>query len=291
MKKVVTHSGTFHADEVFAVATIEIALANPVELVRTRNKDLYQAADILIDVGGEYDEHKDRFDHHQTKGAGKRTNGVPYASFGLVWKKYGLTLCGSQAVVDDIDREIVQPIDAEDNGVESFRLNKYHVRPFAIPDIVHIFNSTWKETDRSQDEAFEGALKLAKFILSRAIARARDKHEAEKFVKAVYDAAEDKRLIVMDAHYPARDVLCSYPEPLFVVRPYFNDQWGVETVKNDPRAFKNRKDLPKAWAGKTGAELQKAAGISDAVFCHRNLFLATAASKEGALALAKKALE
>lgn len=291
MKKVITHSGTFHADEVFAIATIEIALANPIELIRTRNKDLYETADILVDVGGEYDEMSDRFDHHQTKGAGKRPNGVPYASFGLVWKKYGLTLCGSQTVVDDIDREIVQPIDAEDNGVESFRLNKYHVRPFAIPDVVHIFNSTWKETDRNQDEAFNDALKLAKFLLNRAIARAKDKYEAEKFVIAAYNAADDKRIVVMEEHYPARDTLSNYSEPLFVVQPYFNEQWGVETVKDDPRSFKNRKDFPKAWAGKTNDELQKITGVEDAIFCHRNLFLAIAASKEGAIALAKKALQ
>jgi uncharacterized UPF0160 family protein len=290
MKTVITHSGTFHADEVFAIATIEIALANPIELIRTRDKNLFQSADILVDVGGVYDEVKDQFDHHQAKGAGKRANGLPYASFGLVWKKYGLTLCGSQAVVDDIDDEIVQPIDAEDNGVEFFKVNKYHVRPFAIPDIVHIFNSTWKETGRDQDEAFKDALRLAKFILNRAIDRARDKHEAERFVISSYEAAEDKRIVVMEDHYPARDVLSRYNEPLFVVRPYVDGNWAVETVKDDPRSFKNRKDLPKAWAGKTGEELQKVSKVSDAIFCHRNLFLATAGSKEGAIALAKSAL-
>ncbi len=126
--------------------------------------------------------------------------------------------------------------------------------------------------------------------MSRAITRARDKHEAERFVVAAYQQAEDKRIIVMEDHYPARDVLGSHKEPLFVVRPYVDGNWAVETVKNDPRSFKNRKDLPKVWAGKTGAELQKASGIDDAIFCHRNLFLATASSKEGALALAKKAL-
>lgn len=290
MKKVVTHSGTFHADEVFAVATIEIALANPIELIRTRDKELFNQADILVDVGGVYDENKDYFDHHQTKGAGKRANGIPYASFGLVWKKYGLTLCGSQAVVDEIDKEIVEPIDAEDNGVELFRANRYHLRPFAVPDVVHIFNSTWKENDRDQNEAFLQALRLAKFILERAITRARDKHEAERFVMDAYDSATDKRIIIMDAHYPARDVLGQYSEPLFVIRPYVDGNWAVETVKDDPRSFKNRLDLPKAWGGKSGEELQNTSGVSDAIFCHRNLFLATVGSREGAIKLAQKAL-
>lgn len=290
MKKVVTHSGTFHADELFAIATIEIALANPIELVRTRDKAVCVDADIVVDVGGEYDEMNDRFDHHQTKGAGKRLNGIPYASFGLVWKKYGLTICGNQEIVDEIDKEIVQPIDAEDSGIDIYKVNKYQLRPYALPDIVHIFNSTWKETDRNQDGAFADALKLAKYVLNRAIERTKDKYEAQKYIIAAYESAEDKRIIVIDNHYPTREVLSSYSEPLFVVRPSVDGNWSVETVKLEARSFKNRKDLPKIWGGKTGSQLQRVTGVADAVFCHRNLFLAVAESREGAIALAQKAL-
>jgi uncharacterized UPF0160 family protein len=290
MKKVATHSGTFHADEVFAVATIEIALANPIELIRTRDREIYKDADICIDIGGEYDDTRDRFDHHQAKGAGKRSNGIPYASFGLVWKKYGLIICGNQSIVDEIDEEIVQPIDAEDNGMEFVKLTKSHIRPFAVPDVVHILNSTWKESDRNQDEAFGEALKLAKFILHRAILRARDKHEAERFVTTAYESAEDKRVIITDSHYPDRDVLCKFLEPLFVVRPNSDGTWGAETIKDDPRSFKNRKDFPKKWGGKTGSALEKASGVTGALFCHRNLFLVIGATKEAALELVERAL-
>jgi uncharacterized UPF0160 family protein len=290
MKKVVTHSGTFHADELFAIATIEIALANPIELIRTRDKTVCTDADIVVDVGGEYDEVKDRFDHHQAKGAGKRPNGIPYASFGLVWKKYALTICGNQSIVDEIDKEIVQPIDAGDNGIDIYKVNKYHVRPYALPDIVHIFNSTWKETERSQDAAFADALKLAKYVLNRAIERAKDKYDAQKYVIAAYEAAEDKQIIVIEQHYPTREILSSYPEPLFVVRPSVDGNWSVETVKIEAHSFSNRKDFPKAWAGKTGVQLQCVTGVADAIFCHRNLFLAVVGSKQGAMELAKKAL-
>ena len=41
------------------------------------------SADIVIDVGGQYDPDAGRFDHHQRGGAGERENGIPYSSFGL----------------------------------------------------------------------------------------------------------------------------------------------------------------------------------------------------------------
>ena len=44
------------------------------------------------------------------------------------------------------------------------------------------------------------------------------------------------------------------------------------------------------WAGKKDEELQKITGVSDALFAHRKLFMAAAKSKEGALKLAKIAL-
>ena len=62
---VVTHSGPFHADEVFAYALLRVFLGDELELVRTREPAIIARADIAIDVGGEYDASRGRFDHHQ----------------------------------------------------------------------------------------------------------------------------------------------------------------------------------------------------------------------------------
>lgn len=74
--KIVTHDGIFHADEIFAIATLlyfrstvqDIEDEN-YEIIRTRDKDKIEQAksdaDIyVIDVGGEYDIDKKNFDHH-----------------------------------------------------------------------------------------------------------------------------------------------------------------------------------------------------------------------------------
>ena len=61
-------------------------------------------------------------------------------------------------------------------------------------------------------------------------------------------------------------------------------------MRKEKNSFGNRKDFPSAWAGLKGKELQAETGVEDAVFCHNKLFLSVAKSKEGAVALAQKAL-
>jgi uncharacterized UPF0160 family protein len=62
-------------------------------------------------------------------------------------------------------------------------------------------------------------------------------------------------------------------------------------MRKEKKSFINRKDLPFSWSGLRDEEFQKVTGVSDAVFCHRALFLAVAKSKEGAIKLAQLALE
>ena len=117
-KKIITHSGTFHADDIFACAVLSLHMKNKVKIIRTRDKSIIEKGDYVVDVGGIYDEQINRFDHHQIGGAGKRPNGIPYASFGLVWKKFGPLLCASKEVAEKIDQKLASPIDAEDNGLD-----------------------------------------------------------------------------------------------------------------------------------------------------------------------------
>ena len=101
-KVVVTHDGSFHTDDVFAVATLSIYYKNRIKIIRTRDEKIMGKADIVLDVGEIYDPSTNRFDHHQKEGAGTRDGGVPYASFGLLWKHFGLEICGEdEEVVGD----------------------------------------------------------------------------------------------------------------------------------------------------------------------------------------------
>ncbi len=86
--RIVTHSGSFHPDDVFSGALFSILFDGNIEIIRSRDPEIIKTGDYVFDVGGLSDGEKN-FDHHQEGGAGERENGIPYASFGLVWKRFG----------------------------------------------------------------------------------------------------------------------------------------------------------------------------------------------------------
>lgn len=291
IKKVVTHNGNFHTDEVFASAVLSLLNNGNIEVERSRDPLVWAIGDYVVDVGGIYDPSIGRFDHHQQGGAGARANGIPYSSFGLVWKEYGEKISGSAYVARVLDERIVQPVDAGDNGFETFGV-RGEVAPYILQDVVNAFRPGWNEA-RTEDEGFFEAVPFAEKIISREIVRARTEEEGKKHSEEAYMHAEDKRIIVLDDHYPWYEALGTKPEPLYVVKPDrgVGDKWKIEAVRSDVHSFKNRKDLPQAWAGKSSAELAEISGVADALFCHNKLFIAVAGSKEGALRLAQMAVD
>ena len=298
--KLITHDGVFHCDDIFSAATLQIYLDKKgeiYEMTRTRDEQIIKNGDFVFDVGGIHDEKNNRFDHHQVGGAGRRVPSesegkttIEYASFGLVWKKFGLEICGDQRVVDLIDKKLVAPVDAGDNGFDLIE-NKYDVSPYLIQHAFGAMRPTWREEELTEDEMFLKSVEIAKEILAREIIQASDGVLAEDLVVSAYKSAQDKRIIVLDKNYLFEYTLNNFTEPLFVVRPRKVDgTWGAKAVREDPKTFKNRKNFPKTWAGLRDDELQNITGVRDAVFCHRGLFLAVAKSKEGAIKLAELAL-
>ncbi|MBI3305589.1 MYG1 family protein [Candidatus Nomurabacteria bacterium] len=293
--KLATHDGAFHADEIFAAALLTVYLKEKgkrFEITRTRDEDYIKTADYVFDVGGIYNAEKNLFDHHQPGGAGRRENGIEYSSFGLIWKKIGTELCGSEKVAEMIDKKLVAPIDANDNGFNLVTSN-HEVSPYTIQDLFHSMRATWREETLTDDEVFFKCLEIAKEILAREIIQAKDGAIAEERVISIYNNTADKRIIVFDKNYAFQYDVENFPKPLFAVYPSrsIKDKWTAKAVRKDPKAFSNRKDFPKSWAGLRNEELQKVSGVQDAVFCHRNLFLAVAKSREGAIKLAQTAIE
>ena len=54
--KIITHNAGFHTDDVFAVATLQLLLGDKTEVIRTRDEEIIQSGDYVVDVGGIYDE-------------------------------------------------------------------------------------------------------------------------------------------------------------------------------------------------------------------------------------------
>lgn len=66
VKKIGTHNGVFHCDEILAVTMLrQLPEYKNAELVRSRDAAALNECDIVVDVGSEFDPERHRYDHHQ----------------------------------------------------------------------------------------------------------------------------------------------------------------------------------------------------------------------------------
>lgn len=291
--KVVTHSGTFHADDVFAFSVLREAL-DPFEFTRTRDTALIEAADLVFDVGGVYDVARGRYDHHM-RDLPRRPDGTPYSSVGLIWRDFGRRALSRlvpgidedllDPVWQDIDTGFILAIDQADNGVAS--VGQGH-----LSLLIEAFNPTWA-SDQSYDDAFLEAADFARGILARAGRHAHAEAQAESLVLAAAKRAPDPRIIVLDHKLPWEKAVfeSGLHDLLFIIYPNEDStSWYCRTVPPEPSSFGQRLALPEAWRGLQEEEFSRAAGIADGVFCHPSGFICGARSRESAIRLAEKAI-
>jgi uncharacterized UPF0160 family protein len=286
-KTIVTHGTGFHIDDLMAVATL-LLIYPDAKVVRTRDEEQIKKADIVADTGGVYDPSIGRFDHHQPGGAGVRTNGIPYASFGLVWKEFGERLAGSQEAAEILDVKLCMPIDAIDNGVEISTPVFEGVKEYSLRDYFYSFSGD-ANTPEEVDNVFMNLLPIAKDLLSREIKSAQDTVREMAEVRRLYDAAPDKRLIIIPESLSWKRVLIPL-DALFIVSERLDGKWGVRAVPKKYGSFEVKKPFPESWAGQRDEALAQVSGVSDATFCHNDRWLAVTKTKEGALALAQRVL-
>lgn len=292
VKTMAVHDVMFHADDVFAAMLIR-SIYPELKIIRTRDQDTLDQCDLVADVGFEYDPERLRFDHHQEGRAGARENGVLYSAIGLIWRHWGLDICkGNEEIFEYIDKFLVQPIDAQDNSQELYR-----ERLFDDIDIISLDNIMRKGlnpiqgTDETYDEQFVEAMDFAELIFGRILAHAMRVDESKKDVLGDYSKLKDKRFLVDEEHRPVLAFRREMPELLFYVFPYGQgtDKWILKCAQEE--GFTNRKELPKEWAGKNGADLEKVSGIEDMDFCHNALFICGAKNKAAILKALDAALK
>jgi uncharacterized UPF0160 family protein len=304
----VTHSGKFHCDEVFAYAVLRLALglSKPGEdhiLLRTRKPELIERGDIVFDVGSVFDATTNRFDHHQ-RGAPLRPDETPFSSAGLIWQEYGeravaalLAPTGGEhfapAIAAELDQKLVRRIDEIDTGVSASGTVSRDALNLAA--LLGDFNPAWDSPDATGptagDAAFQQAAAMARDVLANRVEAARAKRQAEASVLAAFGAAEDPRVLVLETGMPWKAAVFSHDLPvIFCISPASNGNWMVDTMPPEPGSFAQRLPLPEAWAGLENAALAEASGVEDAVFVHLRRFVGAAKSRAGAIEMARKAL-
>lgn len=299
MKKLVTHQNGFHADDVMAYAILQEVLTRrgeTWEITRTRDRAIIDAADIVFDVGEEYDPVRNRYDHHQKGRAGARDNGVLYASAGLIWKHFGRELCSNADVWQMVDKQMIQLLDASDSGQDYLSLKFPDSGYTNLSSHIGSFEPTMFEKKPPEIllDCFENAAQFARGVLQRLVHNYEGVSRAFQEASDIYRNANDKQILVFQKNYERQTwkSLAIYPEIIFAVYPNeLSGGWKVEAIPKRVNTLESRKLAPQSWHGLRANDLQQVSGVADATFCHPSGFLFGAVSFEGAMQLAKLALE
>ncbi|KAI9853291.1 MAG: hypothetical protein M1824_001458 [Vezdaea acicularis] len=208
-----THNGHFHADEALAVYLLRLLPSyQPSTLVRTRDPALLSTCHTVVDVGGEYDPSKHRYDHHQrTFNTTFPSHSTKLSSAGLVFLHFGKAIIAQKlsqpvespavaALWEKLYTDFVEALDAHDNGISAYdtaALNKAGVSKrfsdggVSIGSLIGDLNPNWNDpTPASKDDA--QAAEDEKFI------------EASEFIGKVFSRKLD---YYAQAWLPARELV------------------------------------------------------------------------------------
>lgn len=279
-----THSGAFHADDVFACALMSMFHPEPVEIIRTRDRDTIEAADIVVDVGYCHEPTLMRFDHHQPDYEGDRS------SVGMVldWLEEAghiipfLANYLRENLVNELD-------DCDVNGTPGamslliWNMNTVKVAPSEVHHRI----------------AFNTALQWAEHTLDILLLSGRKAFKEQTLLENLVSEQANEDILVFP-HYMRElvwRVAKAHLTAKFCIWQAGPDAYMVQCVPPIEDRQAQRLPFPEEVWGLRDHDLEKAVDVDlgvaqkpQSVFVHRDGFVGGAATKAGALALADFAL-
>lgn len=265
-----THSTKFHADEVFTTAFMR--KLNP-DFTYERNLDIPEDKSVLV-----YDKGMGKYDHHQ-KDNEIRDNGIPYASFGKVYRDFSKYLIIDDRLMtkderDVVENRLVQKIDAVDNGIGR---NDYS----SFIDLLNPINRDGKPEEK-ENEMFEKAVSFAQDVLERFMEKSVE--IGRQFGIFKENIANDKNIKngvlslneYVNINEPnVKDILIEKEIDL-VVYPSMRGGYNVQQVQilQEDGTNVGRLPFPQEWCGKKPEELPE-----HITFCHAGNWLLSIDSK------------
>lgn len=270
----ITHSGTMHADEVFATAFLEDYLGNR-KVYRTNNIDYTKVQEntLIYDVG------RGKFDHHQID-ALKRDDGITYCSFGLFWKEFGKDYLKKKSfsnidiLWEYIDKDFIEGIDADDNGFFPKIDAIYKVK--TLSNIIKIFNPSY-DSYETESEQFIKAVDVAKKIFIEEVLYANGKVMANAIINKILDNLDsNSKYLILDKFLPYEETILNRSDMnnlLFVAFPSNRGGYVIKTIPKNLEDKTARVAFPSEWAGLEGKELEEKSKIPGLIFCHTGRFI------------------
>ncbi|KAK3144774.1 hypothetical protein QOZ80_4AG0317700 [Eleusine coracana subsp. coracana] len=322
-KRVGTHNGSFHCDEALGCFLIRLTSQfTGADVVRTRDSQILDTLDAVLDVGGVYDPSRHRYDHHQKGfnevfGHGFNTK---LSSAGLVYKHFGKEIIAKELGVSEdhedvhhlylaIYKSFVEALDAIDNGINRYDTDQppKYVNNTHLSSRVGRLNPDWTDPDQSPEKenmAFQQAMMLAggEFLESVRF-HVKSWLPARSIVMECLlsrgNVDPSGEIMVFDRFCPWKLHLFELEEELKIepLTKYvlYQDErsksWRVQAVSVAPDRFESRKALPEKWRGMRDDELSRETGIPGCVFVHMSGFIGGNKTYEGALEMARAALK
>ncbi|XP_044533571.1 MYG1 exonuclease [Gracilinanus agilis] len=318
-----THNGTFHCDEALACALLRLLPEyREAEILRTRDPALLATCDVVVDVGGEYDPQRHRYDHHQRSFRESMSSlrpGKPWqtklSSAGLVYLHFGQRLLAQllgttiddrtvETVYDKMYEYFVEEVDAIDNGISQWEGGKpRYALTTTLSARVARLNPTWNQPNQDTEAGFHRAMELVReeflqrlefykqsWLPARAL--------VEEALATRFQVDSSGEIIELSqGGCPWKDHLFDLESGLtpvvpiaFVLYPDQNGQWRVQCVPKELHSFESRLPLPEQWQGLRDEALDQISGIPGCIFVHANGFIGGHRTREGALSMARATL-
>ncbi|KAJ7998833.1 hypothetical protein DPEC_G00209070, partial [Dallia pectoralis] len=318
-----THNGTFHCDEVLACFFLrQLPEYKDAEIIRTRDPEELAKCDIVVDVGGEFDPKKHRYDHHQRTFSETFHTLCPekrwvtkLSSAGLIYLHFGRSVLAQitslkeddrhlEVLYDKLYENLVEEVDAVDNGISQYDGEPRYAVSTTLSARVGHLNPQWNSKSQDTQEGFHKAMALvgAEFLdrvdfYNNSWLPARS--GVEEAVKMRHQVDPSGEVIMFSqGGCPWKEHLFSLetelnvePSIKFVLYPDQNGQWRVQCVPAGLHTFNNRLSLLEEWRGVRDDALSELSGIPCCIFVHAGGFIGGNKTKEGALEMARRTLQ
>ena len=312
--KIGTHDGTFHCDEVLACAMLKMLPEyEDAEVVRSREDDVLDACDIVVDVGEVFDHGRKRYDHHQrtfnesmkTLSQGKMKNLTKLSSAGLVYFYYGKTIiCEVLDIDPETDKtqldyifehfydEFIQEIDEIDN----YSQLDYKPSTTCLTSRVAHCRPDWDDENQDFDQGFQKASEMVKREFEDYLQKAKSDWRARSALKQKllerHSVHKSGRVIFLERWIDWKPNLKNLQEELGIQKKIYyivtydpdHDCYGIKCCNSKDTFF------PRAWRGRSNKELEQVSGISGAKFVHATGFHANSKTKDSAFEMINNAM-
>ena len=219
--------------------------------------------------------------------------------------------------------DFVEALDAHDNGISVYDpkdtqglQKRFYDGGIGLGSLVGDLNAWSDEEERgelsaaqvqdAEDNRFLEASALIGSVFQRKLKYyhrnwlpARTEVRETYTVRSRHD--QEGRIMLFERGVPWKDHLytleAEYPEQqqvLYVLYPegqHEGSKWRIQAVPTTKDSFESRKPLPEAWRGFRDQDLNEITGIEGGVFVHASGFIGGNNSRNGAMTMAKKALE